>query len=150
MLSWVFCHASDCHFSLQFKCYNRPWAGRMCNYSSKLFFNTPMNFTCHLHKNKYFWLSCNTCSITHVIFPSASSCAWTNCRADCTRYTTSTREKIWTVLKGIPVLKDIPVLAHPGEISASHKNKARDRGTGIWCPEVCCTFKNSHSSPNCI
>lgn len=50
MFSWVFCHASDCHFSLQFKCYNRPWAERMCNYSSKLFFNTPVNFTCHLHK----------------------------------------------------------------------------------------------------
>ena len=37
----------------------------MCNYSSKLFFNTPVNFTCHLHKmNISGWVATHAASHT--------------------------------------------------------------------------------------
>lgn len=41
----------------------------MCNYSSKLFFNTPVNFTCHLHKmNISGWVAMHTASHTYFLW----------------------------------------------------------------------------------
>lgn len=131
-------HAINWHFSLQFKCYNRPWAERMCNYSSKLFLNTPVNFHSHLHKiNTTNWVATHAAS--HP-FPSSILYTWMNCRSHHT-------VRVHHIKLGKNMHSSVSMLFLK---ELQQTKNMRPKTEGLCCHEFCCSFKKCHHFLKCI